>query len=266
MTEVIHREPGRPLRLADRAMQPAARWLDADKMAHLGIRNTMRLAKRYNALLYGSHQRFRRRLWESEFEQLAGENGGLDIAGHVRMEDGFAFDTTGSLPYLDEMLEAADEVIAERAGTPRCGRPLSSLLPQPDRGRRPGSLAPAARLRHLLPADRHGRRLPGVHPGALQDAPDRRSSGGIGQAPRLARAPASARQPGVPHRPLRPPDDLRDRAGAGTVRRRRAPSRFCPRRPRSGPRASSTIGRAAAPIASATKRSTRSSTRAKRWS
>jgi len=115
---VIHREPARPLRLADRAMQPVARWLDADKMAHLGIRNTMRLAKRYNGLLYGSHQRFRERLWENHFEQLAGENGGgLGTAGRVRMEDGFAIDTTGSLPYLDELLEAADEVIAERAGT-----------------------------------------------------------------------------------------------------------------------------------------------------
>src|SRR5687767_3217453 len=104
--------------MADRALKPAARWLDADKMARLGIRNTMRLARRYNALLYGSHQRFRERLWESDFEQLAAENGGVDIAGHLRMEDGFAIDTTGSLPHLDEMLEAADEVIAERAGTP----------------------------------------------------------------------------------------------------------------------------------------------------
>ncbi len=117
MNGVTRRGPAGPLRLVDRAMQPAARWLDADKMAHLGIRNTMRLAKRYNGLLYGSHQRFRRRLWESHFEQLAAENGGLGVAGRVPMEDGFTLDTTGSLPYLDEMLEAADEVIAERAGT-----------------------------------------------------------------------------------------------------------------------------------------------------
>jgi hypothetical protein len=103
-------------RLTDRAMRPTARWLDADKMARLGIRNTMRLAKRYNALLYGRHQRLRERLWREHFDQLAAENGGLARGPHVRMKDGFALDTSGSLPHLDEVLAAADEVIAERAG------------------------------------------------------------------------------------------------------------------------------------------------------
>jgi hypothetical protein len=97
-------------------MRPAARWLDADKMAHLGIRNTMRLAKRYNALLYGPHQRRRERLWQDHFDALAQENGGLPRQRRVRMEDGFALDTSGSLPHLDEVLAAADEVIAARAG------------------------------------------------------------------------------------------------------------------------------------------------------
>jgi hypothetical protein len=97
-------------------MGPAARWLDADKMAHLGIRNTMRLAKRYNSLLYGRYQRSRERLWRDHFTSLAEENGGLSTAWRVRMEDGFALDTSGSLPHLEEMLRAADEVIAERAG------------------------------------------------------------------------------------------------------------------------------------------------------
>jgi hypothetical protein len=103
-------------RLGERAMRPAARWLDADKMAHLGIRNTMRLAKRYNALLHGRDQRLRERLWRERFDELAAENGGLARAGQARMEDGFALDTSGSLPFLDEALTAADEVIAERAG------------------------------------------------------------------------------------------------------------------------------------------------------
>jgi hypothetical protein len=103
-------------RLADRAARPAARWLDADKMAHLGIRNTMRLAKRYNALLYGRHQRRRERLWRERFAELAEANGGKPGDGRPRMEDGFALDTSGSLPHLDEVLAAADEVIEERGG------------------------------------------------------------------------------------------------------------------------------------------------------
>ncbi len=114
-TAVIHREPRPALRLVDRAMRPAARRLDAEKMARLGIRNTMRLAKRYNGLLYGRHQRSREWLWRERFGELAGANGGPRPG--VRMEDGFAVDTSGSLPYLNETLSAADEIIAERAGT-----------------------------------------------------------------------------------------------------------------------------------------------------
>jgi SAM-dependent methyltransferase len=113
---VVRREPPRALRLADRAMRPVARRLDADKMALLGIRNTMRLAKRYNTLLYGRYQRFRERLWRERFAELAAGNGGLSNGSRVRLEDGFAIDESGTLPHLEEVLRAGDEVIVERAG------------------------------------------------------------------------------------------------------------------------------------------------------
>jgi hypothetical protein len=98
-------------------MRPVARWLDADKMAHLGIRNTMRLAKRYNGLLYGRYQGQRERLWSDGFGELAAENDGYSRAARITMRDGFALDTSGSLPGLEEMLAAADEIIEERAGS-----------------------------------------------------------------------------------------------------------------------------------------------------
>ena len=100
----------------DRAMSPIARYLDANKMARLGIRNTMRVAKRYNRVLYGSYQRHREALWREHFDELAQEAGGLARPGHSRIQDGWALDTSGSLPHLDELLRQADEVIAERAG------------------------------------------------------------------------------------------------------------------------------------------------------
>jgi hypothetical protein len=104
------------LQVVDRGMmKPVARYLDADKMAHLGIRNTMRLAKAYNGLLYGGYQRYREERWRHDFRQLAAENGSSSD-GWIRMEDGFALDTSGSLPHLDALLREADEVIAERAG------------------------------------------------------------------------------------------------------------------------------------------------------
>lgn len=100
----------------DRTMKPVARRLDADKMALLGIRNTMRLAKRYNRLLYGRYQLYREQMWPERFDELAEEAGGSTTGGHVRMRDGWALDTSQSLPYLGELLQQADEAIEERAG------------------------------------------------------------------------------------------------------------------------------------------------------
>ncbi len=94
------------LRAADRALSPAAAALDADKMAKLGIANTMRLARGYNSLRNGRRQRWREQLWES----------GEIAPPRLRMEDGFVIDTSGSLPGLERLLDAAEEVIAERAG------------------------------------------------------------------------------------------------------------------------------------------------------
>jgi hypothetical protein len=92
---------------ADAALRPLARRLDADKMARLGIRNTMRLAKRYNGLLYGRLQRER----AEEYQRLF--NG---RPPRIRMRDGYAIDTSLSLPHLEPLLEESEDVIAERAG------------------------------------------------------------------------------------------------------------------------------------------------------
>lgn len=102
--------------LADRAARPLARRLDDDKMALLGIRNTMRVARGYNRLLRGRRQRMREAAWSERFAELAPAAGGA-VRPPLRIEDGWALDTSRSLPHLDEMLRAADEVIAERGGS-----------------------------------------------------------------------------------------------------------------------------------------------------
>lgn len=101
--------------LADRVARPLARRLDDNKMALLGIRNTMRVARGYNRLLRGRRQRMREAAWSERFADLAPAAGG-SVPPPIRIEDGWALDTSGSLPHLDEMLGAADEVIAERGG------------------------------------------------------------------------------------------------------------------------------------------------------
>jgi hypothetical protein len=84
--------------------------------SRLGIRSTMRLARRYNRLLYGRYQRYRESLYPDRFRELAEENDGFTGNGQIRMEDGYAIDTSRSLPHLDDLLREADEVIAERGG------------------------------------------------------------------------------------------------------------------------------------------------------
>lgn len=102
--------------LADRVVDPLARRLDDDKMALLGIRNTMRVARGYNRLLRGRRQRMREAAWSERFAELA-PAAGAPVKPPVRIEDGWALDSSGSLPHLDEMLRAADEVIADRGGS-----------------------------------------------------------------------------------------------------------------------------------------------------
>lgn len=96
-------------------MEPVARRLDAEKMSLLGIRNTMRIAKGYNTLRRGRLQRRRRSIWSEGYPELAAEAGGSPEP-RIRLEDGWALDTAGTLPHLDEMLAQADEVIEERGG------------------------------------------------------------------------------------------------------------------------------------------------------
>ena len=99
----------------DRAFRPMTRFLQSGPMKRLGIRNTMRLAKKYNGLLYGKYHRYREKLHNQDFQTLVQENGSL--GGPVnQMNDGWVLDTSGDLPYLEELLKEGEEVIQERGG------------------------------------------------------------------------------------------------------------------------------------------------------
>ena len=128
----------------DGAMRPLARRLDADKMSKLGIANTMRLAKRYNGLLHGARHRNRVELYRDHFSELLDENGGLISKDYPRMHDGFVLDTSMSLPHLDEVLRAADELIVERGGRQpvddRYRAFFRNLITEEDLGRWPALL------------------------------------------------------------------------------------------------------------------------------
>ncbi len=102
----------------DDLVRPLARWLHEGHMHQLGIGPTMRLAHAYNQRKYGPQDACRRSLYRTQLSALLNENGPRTRSPFV-MHDGWAIDTSMSLPHLDRVLEDADRIIAQRAGTRR---------------------------------------------------------------------------------------------------------------------------------------------------
>ncbi len=102
----------------DAFIRPIAARLHANHMSRLGIASTMRLAYFYNRLKFGRQDRWRRGLYQTQLATLLEENGGLSRPP-IEMKDGWALDTSMSLPHLDRVLEDSDKIIAERSGERR---------------------------------------------------------------------------------------------------------------------------------------------------
>jgi hypothetical protein len=105
--------------LTDRLLSKRAEsWRNEDNMERYGIRNIMRAAKLYNRWRY--HERAKRHdiMYRTQLDQLLGENGGPGFQSHPKivLNDGWAIDTSQSLPGLDRLLDEAGHVARERAG------------------------------------------------------------------------------------------------------------------------------------------------------
>lgn len=92
-----------------------ARQLHKDHMQLFGIANTMSLADAYNRRRFDKQQGWRESLYENRFEELLHDNGPCTVPP-IEMHDGWAIDTSMSLPHLDRLLTDAKEIISERAG------------------------------------------------------------------------------------------------------------------------------------------------------
>lgn len=105
-------------RVLDRIIRPIAKRLTNGHMAQLGIANTMRLAHGYNRQKFRKQDAWRRGLYQTQLPELLSENGALPRQ-RIEMHDGYAIDTSLSLPHLDEVLDDAEKIIAERSGSRR---------------------------------------------------------------------------------------------------------------------------------------------------
>ncbi|MBJ43623.1 MAG: hypothetical protein CMJ80_10190 [Planctomycetaceae bacterium] len=101
------------------------RWLgravEHDHYRRLGIRNTMQLSRAFNRLKNRKQHLYRRELYH-QLDKLLDDNGPRQTTSHKpRMEDGWALDTSKSLPHLEQMLEDSEQIISERGGVNRGG-------------------------------------------------------------------------------------------------------------------------------------------------
>src|SRR5262245_26201582 len=101
--------------LFDTLIRPFARRLHDKHMQRLGIERTMRLAHAYNRFKFRRQDAWRRQMYQTRLQELLRENGRC-TRPHLEMHDGWAIDTSMSLPHLDRVLEEADKIVAERAG------------------------------------------------------------------------------------------------------------------------------------------------------
>lgn len=99
----------------DQILKPAWEYYETNKMEALGIEDTTQLAYQYNRYQWGEYEDHRRQLFETRFEELLAGNDETRLEG-AELTDGYYFDTSGTLPYLDELLEEGERIIKERSG------------------------------------------------------------------------------------------------------------------------------------------------------
>jgi hypothetical protein len=99
----------------ERVARPFAERVQDDHMSWLGIRNSMRISHAYNLARLKREDDQRRMLYEEQLATLLDENGAPNREA-IEINDGWALDTTMSLPHLQRVLEDSDKIIAERSG------------------------------------------------------------------------------------------------------------------------------------------------------
>jgi hypothetical protein len=105
----------------DAFFRPFAKKLHENHMSRLGIANTMRLAYSCNRLKFGRQDDWRTALYRTQLATLLEENGGLSRPP-IQIKDGWALDSSMSLPHLDRVLEDSEKIIAERSGERRSSK------------------------------------------------------------------------------------------------------------------------------------------------
>lgn len=99
----------------DDLFRSLARQLHEGHMRRLGIAATMQLALAYNRAKFGRREAWRSSLYDTQMDALLEQNGRVKNPP-IDLHDGWAVDSSMSLPHLDRVLEDSEKIIAERRG------------------------------------------------------------------------------------------------------------------------------------------------------
>jgi hypothetical protein len=104
--------------IADRLVSRPGDYMASERgMKRVGLANSMKLGKLYNRIRHRGRWNLHRNTYQNEFSALLKQNGGEgSVTPRVRLHDGWAIDTSQSLPHLDRLLEEGAEIIRQRAG------------------------------------------------------------------------------------------------------------------------------------------------------
>jgi hypothetical protein len=105
-------------RITNRLLRPFARkWVTDYGAKQIGTGRLLAFGKRYNSWCYREEKERHDRAFREERDALLRENGG-DPAKlpSIPFQDGWALDTSRSLPFLDDLLREAGEIARERGG------------------------------------------------------------------------------------------------------------------------------------------------------
>jgi len=90
-----------------------ASWLMASHMQRLGIRRTRSAAIAYNRFRRGARDEYREKAYREHFDELIAENGQAVGQANV-IRDGWALDTSHTLPGITDLISESEEIIAQR--------------------------------------------------------------------------------------------------------------------------------------------------------
>jgi hypothetical protein len=103
-------------KFADRWLSRPGKYLLTDEaMAAFGTKRIMGAAKRFNRWRYASRCKEHERGYRLEAETLLRDNGRRRSHG-IALQDGYALDTSGTLPHLEELIQQCEQIVQERGG------------------------------------------------------------------------------------------------------------------------------------------------------